>query len=153
MEYIKKYKNLGISYNISNGGDGGYNLGKHLSDETKKKIGEKNRLNMTGRKPSKETRERMSSSQSARYQRWSEQDRAIWGQKLSAALKGTKKPNGSISMKGNKNGALYSLEQVREIRKLHEEFGLEYTDISKRMNIPRASVYLIATYRRWKDVV
>lgn len=43
IELIKYYKNLGLSYNIHDGGDGGLFLGKHLSDETKRKIGEKNR--------------------------------------------------------------------------------------------------------------
>ena len=35
--YIKKYKDVGFAYNIHDGGDEGYNLGKHLSDETKRK--------------------------------------------------------------------------------------------------------------------
>lgn len=56
IEYIKEYKDLGICYNISDGGDGGSNLGKHLSEETKRKIGDKNRINMTGRTASDETK-------------------------------------------------------------------------------------------------
>ena len=53
-------------------------------------------------------------------------------------------------MKNNKNGAKYTIEQVKEIRRLHEEENKGYTEISEIMNIPRPTVYLIATYRRWK---
>ena len=38
---IKHYKSLGISYNITDGGEG--QLGNHLSEEARRKIGEKNR--------------------------------------------------------------------------------------------------------------
>ena len=56
ISYIEKYKKLGLSYNIAPGGEGGNNLGKHLSAETKRKIGEKNRIHMTGRHLSNETK-------------------------------------------------------------------------------------------------
>lgn len=60
--YIKLYKNMGLAYNIHDGGDEGYNLGKHLSEETKRKIGDRNRINGFGRKASDETKEKMSKS-------------------------------------------------------------------------------------------
>lgn len=148
---IQKYKQLGLSYNIHNGGDGGMFLGKHLSEETKRKIGEKNRQNMLGKKLSKETKNKMSNSQKKRYDNWTDQDRAEWGKMLSQRLTGIKKPSLSLSMQDNKNGAKYSLEQVKEIRRLHEQENLGYTEISKIIKIPRHTVYLIATYRRWKN--
>ena len=55
-------------------------------------------------------------------------------------------------MKNNKNGALYTIDQVKEIRRLHETENKGYTEISQIMNIPRQAVYLIATYRRWKEI-
>lgn len=61
-----------------------------------------------------------------------------------------KKPKLKEIMKNNKNGAKYTIEQVKEIRRLHEEENKGYTEISEIMNIPRPTVYLIATYRRWK---
>jgi len=148
---IQKYKQLGLSYNIHEGGDGGLFLGKHLSEDTKRKIGEKNRHNMLGKKMSKETKNKMSLSQKKRYDNWTDQDRIEWGEMLSQCLTGIKKPSLSISMKDNKNGAKYSLEQVKEIRRLHEQENLGYTEISKILKIPRHTVYLIATYRRWKN--
>ena len=56
-------------------------------------------------------------------------------------------------MKGNKNGAKYNIDDVRNIRELHEKDNLGYTEISNITGIPRHTVYLIATYRRWADVV
>lgn len=151
-KYIEKYKQEGLAYNISNGGDGGHLLGKHLSDETKRRIGEKNRINSTGRKASPATREKMSKSQSTRYANWTAEDRIAWGDKMSKYLVGIKKPKLSEAMQGNKRGATYTPEQVREIRRLHEIEHLGYTEISKIMDIPRPAVYNIATYRRWADL-
>lgn len=71
IKYIQQYRDAGACYNISPGGDGGCNLGKHLSEETKRKIGDKNRVNMTGRKLPEETRKRMSEAQLRRT--WTEE--------------------------------------------------------------------------------
>lgn len=150
IEQIEKYRKLGLSYNIHDGGAGGLFKGKHLSEETKRKIGEKNRINMTGRKASEETKRKMSISQKKRYEKWTEEDRKEWGKKISASQSGLKKPKLSLVMQGNKNGAKYTLDQVNEIRRLHEVENKGYTEISQIMNIPRHSIYLIATYRRWK---
>lgn len=152
IQEIKKYKDMGLAYNIHDGGDTGLYLGKHLSEETKRKIGEKNRINMLGRKASESTKIKMRESQKQRYTLWSEEDRKAWGRKMSKAQIGISKPKLSQKMKNNKNGAKYTVEQVREIRRLYEIENKNYTEISKIMNIPRATVYLIATYRRWKEI-
>lgn len=81
IDEISKHKQLGLSYNIHDGGDGGLFLGKHLSEDAKKKIGEKNRVNMTGKKHSIETKEKMSQSHKSRYSKWSDSDRENWGAK------------------------------------------------------------------------
>ena len=78
MFYIAQYREHGLSYNIHDGGDGGINLGKHLSDETKRKIGAKNSVNMLGRKASADTKRKMSESQIARYKDWTDEDRSEW---------------------------------------------------------------------------
>ena len=61
IKYIQEYRDCGKCYNIADGGDSGLR-GHHLSDEAKRKIGEKNRINMTGRKADASTREKMSMS-------------------------------------------------------------------------------------------
>ena len=61
--YIDMYKNKYQYYNISLGGQRkGYPLGITRSDDFKKAISEKNRINGLGRKASKETKEKMSKS-------------------------------------------------------------------------------------------
>ena len=154
IKYIKQYRDNNLSYNIHDGGDGGYLLGKHLSDETKRKIGEKNRVNMTGRKLSKETRKKMSDSQNKRYAAWTDEERQAFGRIVAEKASGytwsqESKNNFSKIQETKPNGAKYDIDTVHEIRRLHEQEGKSYTEISNLLNIPRPAVYLIATYRRW----
>lgn len=154
--YIKQYREGGKCYNISDGGDGGLFLGRHLSEETKRKIGEKNRVNMTGRKASKETKKKMSDSQKKRYESWTDEDRAEYGKLVSEWASGYKwskesKEKFSKLQQTKPNGATWSIDDVHEIRRLHEQEHMSITDISKVMNIPRGTVYGIATYRRWAN--
>ena len=61
IKYINIYRDLNHCYNIIDGGASGHR-GIPLSEEQKRKIGEKNRINMTGRKASEETKIKMSKS-------------------------------------------------------------------------------------------
>lgn len=150
---ISKYKNINLSYNIHQGGDGGLFLGKHLSEETKKKIGDKNRVHMTGKVLSEETKKKMSDSQKKRYSQWSDEDRKNWGKMISFKSSGYHwNDKQKEKLLGNKNGAILNIEQVKQIRRLHEIDKLGYTEIAKQMCLNRNTVYLIATYRRWKNV-
>ncbi len=156
-EYIKLYKEKGLAYNIGDGGDGGYNLGKHLSEETKKKIGTKNSINMTGRKATNETKIKMSKSQKNRFAKFSKEEREQYGKSISEYASGytwsqKSKDNFSKLQQKKPNGAKYDIFTVKEIRKLHEEKNLSYTEISNLLDVPRPTVYLIATYRRWKHI-
>lgn len=150
---IKKYKDLNLAYNLHDGGSVGYYKGKHLSEEMKRKIGDKNRINMTGRKASEKTKKKMFESQLNRYSKWTDEDRKAWGEKMSKYSL-TEEGRKSISehMKNNKHGAKYTVDQVKEIRKLHEIDGLSYKEISDKLGIKHHTVYQIATYKRWKDV-
>ena len=155
IKYIKEYRELGKCYNIRDGGDGGF-LGRHLSEETKRKIGEKNRINMTGKKASEGTKRKMSESQTRRYATWTEEDRAAHGRLMSECASGyswsqESKDRFSKLQQTNPNGAVLTIEQVREIRRLHESEGRSYKEISEMLRIPRQNVYMIATYRRWAN--
>lgn len=79
IEFISTYKDRGEAYNIAPGGDQSMYRGKHLPEETKRKIGEKNRINMTGKKASDETKAKMSISQKKRYENWTKEERLAWG--------------------------------------------------------------------------
>ena len=158
IKYIKYYTDLNKSYNIKAGGDGGHLLGKHLSEETKRKIGEKNRVHMTGRKLPQHVKDKMSESQKKRYENWSDEERKEWAKLMSEKGRGYKwsdesKQRFSEMQHTKPNSAKYDVETVKEIRRLHEEEKLGYTKISNMLNIPRGTVYNIATYRRWAHVV
>ena len=136
--YIKKYKDVGLAYNIHDGGDEGYNLGKHLSDETKRKIGEKNRINGLGRKISDETKEKMSKSHT--------------GMKYAAMSEEGKNNIRQAQQKYfEKNPKKLCVDDVIEIRQLHND-GLNYSEIARKFNVSHQCVSDICNYKRWKQV-
>lgn len=154
--YIQQYRETGLCYNILDGGDGGFMLGRHLSDKAKKQIGEKNRANMTGRKLSEETRKKMSESQKKRYAAWTDEDRKKHGTTSSKCASGYKwsqesRDNFSKLQQTKPNSAKLCIDDVHTIRRLYEEEHMSFTEISKELNIPRQNVYNIATYRRWAN--
>lgn len=63
--YIKQYKDKNCCYNINKGGNVS-RRGIPLSEETKRKIGNKNKILMTGKKHSDETKRRMSLSRTGK---------------------------------------------------------------------------------------
>lgn len=136
--YIKLYKDMGLAYNIRDGGDEGCNLGKHLSDETKRKIGDKNRINGLGRKASDETKTKMSESHTGmKYTSMSEDGRR----------------NIQIAQQKycEKNPKKLCVDDVIEIRKLHKE-GLNYSEISRIYNVTPQCINDICKYKRWKQI-
>jgi len=136
--YIKLYKDMGLAYNIHDGGDEGYNLGKHLSDETKRKIGEKNRINGIGRKASDETKEKMSKSHTGmKYAAMSEEGRKNIQQAQQKYFENNPKK--------------LCVDDVIEIRKLHQD-GLSYSEISRKFNVTHQCISDICNYKRWKQV-
>lgn len=63
ISYISKFREEGLCFNIQ---DGGQKIGNYIrTDEIKKSIGEKNRIHMTGKKLSEETKKKMSESHKA----------------------------------------------------------------------------------------
>lgn len=153
-EVILEYKSMGLAYNIS---EGKGQRGCHLSEETKRKIGEKNRVNMTGRKASEETKRKMSISQTLRQSNMTDEEKEVFRAKISETK--TKVPMSqelrdklSSLMKNNKRGTKYTEEQIRYIRYLYDDMGMTISDIAKEMNIPRGTVDGIIKRTRWKDV-
>lgn len=155
-KYIKEYRSIGECYNILDGGDGGFLLGSHLSEDARRKIGEKNRINMTGRKASEETKRKMSSSQKRRYANWTDEDRAAHGKMMSECASGyhwsqESKDKFSKMQQIKPNGATLTIDDVHEIRRLYEQEHKSYQEISEIMGIRKQNVYMIATYRRWAN--
>ena len=136
--YIKLYKDMGLAYNIHDGGDEGYNHGKHLSDETKRKIGEKNRINGLGRKASDETKLKMSESHTGmKYTPMSEE--------------GKKNIQQAQQKYCEQNPKKLNIDDVIEIRRLHKD-GLKYSEIAREYSVTCQCISDICNYKRWKQI-
>ena len=156
MFYIAQYRKRGLSYNIHDGGDGGLNLGKHLSEETKRKIGEKNRVNMTGRTLGEETKQKMSKSQSRRYKEWSEQDRVDWGKKTSIYASGYRwsdeaRERFSQIQKERPNGAKFTADDIRAIKNKRAA-GAKLSALACEYNTSQSYISSIIHRRRWAEI-
>ncbi len=154
--YIEMYRTAGLSYNIHDGGDGGLNLGKHLSEETKRKIGSKNRINMTGKKATRETRDKMSQSQSERYSKWTGEDRAAWGKMTSQKASGYRwtdeaRSQFSLKQREHPNGAKLTPDDVRSIREKRAT-GVKLSELAKEYGTSPSYISSIAHRRRWADI-
>lgn len=136
--WIKYYKDKKLSYNILDGGDGFNNLGTHLSEETKRKIGEKNRVNGLGRKVSEETRRKMSES----HRGYKPTPEAI--AKTAAASK--------AAMQANPPLAKLTPEDVRQIRLLNDD-GVKSKDIAEKYGVSYQCIRDIILGKRWSHVV
>lgn len=146
-KYIEEYKDKGLSYNL---------LGDPLSDETKQKIGEKNRINMTGRKHSAETRAKMPASQKIRAENMTEEERAKHALQSSIANRGrvrskeTKERLRKINQE-NPPSAKYTPDDIREIRRLRAE-GYKLEELAEMYNTSSNYIWSIVTFRRWSHV-
>lgn len=156
IKYIAEYKNAGLSYNLHLGGDGGYNLGRHLSDATKKKIGEKNRQNMLGRKASEDTKKKMSASHRKRYDTWTDEDRKAHGKMMSEAASGYKWSESARDAFSKvqwerPNGAKFTADNIRDIRKKSEE-GYSKEELAGIYSTTPAYIDSIIKRRRWAHI-
>ena len=156
MKYIAEYRKMNLSYNLHDGGDGGYNLGKHLSDVTKRRIGEKNRVNMTGRHPSEETRRRMSASHQKRYDNWTDDERKEFGKRMSKCSSGYKWSEEARSafskvQREHPNSAKFTPDDIREIRRKKAN-GAKLTELAKEYNTSPVYISHIVHRRRWEEI-
>lgn len=156
VKYIAQYRELGLCYNISDGGDLPPCYGKHLSEETKKKIGQKNRINMLGRTASDDTKKKMSVSQKKRYENWTDEDRVEYGKKISQYASGYKwsdeaKAAFSKKQRERPNSAKYTVDDIRSIRKKRSE-GHSLKALAEEYHTTPSYISSIVHFRRWADV-
>ena len=151
---ISKAKSTGLCYNIV---DGEGFLGQHLSEEAKRKIGDKNREHMTGRKLSDETKRKKSESMKAHFANLSEEEMEkvrdkIRQTRIEHPITEEAKEKISKKLKDNKNGAKYTEELIREIRIMYEVSGMTIKEILEKTNICYGTIRGIVKYDRWKNV-
>lgn len=146
--YIKIYNSYENGYNETTGGEGC--CGIVISDEHKRNIAKKNRINMLGRKHTEETKKKMSESHKG-YIKTEEHRRH-----LSESLKGkvvseqTKKKLSEIN-KNNKFSAKYDRDMILNMKK-DKMNGLTSVEISKKYDISVGYTYSILNNIRWNDV-
>lgn len=155
--YIKEYRDKGLAYNIADGGDVGHLKGKHMPEETKRKIGEKNRVNMTGKKLSEETKQKMSKVHKERWNNFSEERKAEIAEYFGKSNKGRKmSPEAKQKLIEREhscsNAATHTPEQIKEIRRLHEQEGKTNREIADMLGETVAYIGNITAYRRWKYI-
>ena len=148
--WISEYSKKGKSFNILAGGKGA--CGMVWSDETKRRIGEKNRLHNLCKKMDEETKKKISEANKGKVV--SKETR----EKLSVALKGRKmrqesKLLSSISHSGE-NSVLhkYTKEQIIKVRELYDKGITSYETISNETGVSKRSIYGIVYRKRWKYI-
>lgn len=157
--FIAEYKSKELSYNAVNGGRKGFTPVPH-SSEVRKHIGELNRIRMTGSKLPEEQKRHMSEAQKARFQRMSEEEKEVVRERVRKLgeshrnKKWTEEQRQAMrdEQKTKPRGAKYTVEQVKEMRRMFEGDHLSITEIAHIMEIPRGTVDQIVNYRRWKYI-
>ena len=156
IKYISDYRSVGKSYNLHDGGDSCYMLGRHLSDEAKRKIGEKNRINMTGRKLSEGTRKKMSESQRARYALWTDEDRISHGKISAERASGyhwSVESRRALSdlQRNRPNSAKFTPDEIKKIREEREN-GAKMKDLAEKYHTSSSYISSIVHKRRWANI-
>lgn len=157
QEYIASYRDLGLCLNILDGGKTYPNQGKHLSEDTKRKIGEKNRAHMTGRKASETTKQRMSESQKARFEKMTDDERAAYGKVMSERTTGSRwsaeaRAAFSERQRMNPNSASkFTAEKVLSVRQKAAS-GVPLEQLANEFNTTKAYIKSIVDRRRWARI-
>ena len=153
--YIAQYREADSCYNVQSGGDHG-NAGIRMSDSAKEKIGEKNRINMTGKKASAETKQKMSESQRARYNSWTDEDRRRHGEMTSRCARGYKwgseaKARFSQLQREKPNSAKYTADDIRAIR-MRYEGGETAEALARAFDTSPSYIMSIIKRKRWAHI-
>lgn len=148
--YIYLYDTFDNGFNLTTGGET-YTM-KPLSEDSKKKIGEKNKINMLGKKHSEKTKQLMSKSHKGYVKSESHRKNlsiAMSGRKISKEQKEKcRKANQGSKQKNSK----YSEETIVKVKK-DIMSGIPIKEISKAYNIPYRYIYSgIISDLRWRHV-
>lgn len=149
-KYINIFDTFANGFNLTTGGE--QCRRNPLSKEVKKKIGEKNRINMLGKKQSEQTKKLMSESHKGYIK--SKEHR----ENLSKALTGYKRSEDQkkkcrkSNQGSNQKTAKYTEEQINNV-KIEIMNGANINEIAKKYDIPYKYIYSgILSDNRWRHV-
>lgn len=148
--YIKKYNTFENGFNLTTGGE--KCKMSPLSDESKRKIGEKNKINMLGKKHTEETKKRMSESHKGYIK--TESHRKHLSESLTGFIRSEEqKEKCRVANQGSKQKTAKYTEDLIEKIRLDYMNGIKPTELSTKYNINRGTIYSIVNNTRWKHVV
>lgn len=149
-KYIKEYDTFRNGFNLTTGGEKCKMA--PLSEETKRKIGEKNRINMLGKKHSEETRKLMSESHKG-YVKTEEHRKHLSEAKTGKPISKEHREKCRIANQGSKQKTAKYTEEIIENVKIDIMNGVNIKTISEMYNIPYNYIYSgILTDSRWVHV-
>lgn len=149
-KYIKEFDTFENGFNLTTGGEKCKMA--PLSDEVKRKIGEKNRINMLGKKHTEETKKLMSESHKG-YVKTDEHRKHLSESKKGKPISKEHREKCRVANQGSKQKTAKYTEEIIEKVKIDMINGISVGDISKRYNIPYKYIYSgIMSDRRWKHV-
>lgn len=148
--YIEEYDTFENGFNLTTGGEKCRML--PLSDEAKKKIGEKNRVNMLGRKHTEETKRKMSESHKG-YVKTELHRKHLSESKKGKPISEEHKEKCRMANQGSKQKTAKYTEDLIEKIRIDYMNGTTPTELSKKYNMNRGTVYGIVYNNRWKHVV
>lgn len=148
IRIIKEYKDKGFSlYNITSGGEGL----NDLPEETRKYIGELNRIRMTGQKLSEETKRKMSESRKGRKMSEKSRQRLMEYNKNKTLTQEQKQHLSNMFKGENSNLAKFKNEDILEIKTLLMN-GVCVNEIADQFNTSPEYIKSIEYERRWKHI-
>lgn len=147
--YIEQYDTFKNGFNLTTGGEK-CNMNP-LSDEAKRKIGEKNRINMLGKKHTEETKKLMSESHKGHIK--TESHRKHLSESLTGFVRSDEqKEKCRMANQGSKQKtAKYTEDLIEQIR-IDYMSGIKPTELSVKYNINKGTIYGIVNNNRWKHV-
>lgn len=147
--YIEKFDTFNNGFNLTTGGERCRMT--PLSEEAKRKIGEKNKINMLGKKHSEETKRKMSMVHKG-YVKTEEHRRHLSEAKKGKPISEEHKEKCRLANQGSKQKtAKYTEELIEKIR-IDYMNGIAPINLSQTYGIKRGTIYGIVHNDRWKHV-
>lgn len=137
ITWIEHYQSQGLSLNTMQGGKYAGWAGLHLSDDAKRRIGEKNHVHGLGRKASAETKAKMSASQKKRCH---------------SPMTDEAKANMREAQQKGLFSAKLTAEDVRQIRRRRETTNESYSTIAADYGVTAQCINDICLRKRWSHI-